>query len=860
MGAPRPGLPQGLRHLRDLGESPLSRVFLVEDHEGVRYALKVLRASVAKDPRIRARWQREGQLLEELHHPQLVQGHGLAEVDGCPALLLEFIDGPTLRARLEEQPLEWEQACRFGVQIARALDKLHRAGAVHRDVKPHNILLHPRRGAVLADLGLVRRDEDVTLTRQGAALGSPAYMSPEQARDPSAVDAQADIYSLGATLHHALGGRPPFLGRGVGEVIHRVLHEEPEALHEGVPSALARVVATAMAKDPERRYERARDFGHDLGRVLLGHAPRLLTRDRRRRLRRRWMIAAAAPLLLAFGWWAQPWSWWTTTSAPSPDEVAGVPEDGAPPVPLGDPDGTEAVGSPRGPRDPAEAFLAWSRGHRRDFAAALGDGELRLALDVLGDLEGAGAPEDAPAGFLQERRRFLADGRRQVDAAAERVAGQAMDLLDVRLRLARENLAGGAFQAEAWSREVRHAWQRAGLSVADLPLRPGAADPEGRLRLAAINLEAEAEVARVAQALERVPGLVDAGQRLLRQGRFAEARRRWEGLEPQALLQSPEARAEVVRIDELLALDRRLEARLREQVGQELELTLRSGSILAGALVPDDDGYALDYFGQARIPVRLLELEAAHAVTWLGGTEDVWLTAQLLWCQDELAAALAAMRRVAPSTTPEERQPRHWLFTWQLETDLREGLLEAEPGEPEPVPSDAEPAGPVEAVVGGDPRLALERAIRRLQPQAEFLRRDDGSLEVVLRDLLLDPDFNLDLRADLRGFRLGRLSLVWDHPRGEALPKRLSFLEDLELSHPGGRLLPSLRVAGSRADGFGVLAGAGRQVLAWDGREVSLDGLMVAPWTGPSARGGRVRLEASTSFRLAELRLRYRPQ
>ncbi|MGB0685057.1 MAG: protein kinase, partial [Planctomycetota bacterium] len=719
---------------------------------------------------------------------------------------------------------------------------------------------HPRRGAVLADLGLVRRDEDVTLTRQGAALGSPAYMSPEQARDPSAVDAQADIYSLGATLHHALGGRPPFLGRGVGEVIHRVLHEEPEALHEGVPSALARVVATAMAKDPERRYERARDFGHDLGRVLLGHAPRLLTRDRRRRLRRRWMIAAAAPLLLAFGWWAQPWSWWTTTSAPSPDEVAGVPEDGAPPVPLGDPDGTEAVGSPRGPRDPAEAFLAWSRGHRRDFAAALGDGELRLALDVLGDLEGAGAPEDAPAGFLQERRRFLADGRRQVDAAAERVAGQAMDLLDVRLRLARENLAGGAFQAEAWSREVRQAWQRAGLSVADLPLRPGAADPEGRLRLAATNLEAEAEVARVAQALERVPGLVDAGQRLLRQGRFAEARRRWEGLEPQALLQSPEARAEVVRIDELLALDRRLEARLREQVGQELELTLRSGSILAGALVPDDDGYALDYFGQARIPVRLLELEAAHAVTWLGGTEDVWLTAQLLWCQDELAAALAAMRRVAPSTTPEERQPRHWLFTWQLETDLREGLLEAEPGEPEPVPSDAEPAGPVEAVVGGDPRLPLERAIRRLQPQAEFLRRDDGSLEVVLRDLLLDPDFNLDLRADLRGFRLGRLSLMWDHPRGEALPKRLSFLEDLELSHPGGRLLPSLRVAGSRADGFGVLAGAGRQVLAWDGREVSLDGLMVAPWTGPSARGGRVRLEASTPFRLAELRLRYRPQ
>jgi len=853
-----------LRFVRALGESPLSRVLLVEDAQGKRFALKILRASVARDPRLRARWQREAKLLQELRHPQLVKGYGTAEVDGCPALLLEFIDGPTLRARLQEHPLEWEQACRYGVQIARALDRLHRAGAIHRDVKPHNILLHPQRGAVLADLGLVRREEDTTLTRHGAALGSPAYMSPEQARDPSTVDAQADLYSLGATLHHALGGVPPFQGRGVGEVIHRVLHEAPEALPQTVPPPLAKVIATAMAKDTEKRYARARDLGHDLGRVLLGHPPRLLTRNRRRRRQHLLLGLAAVPALLLLAFWVRPWSW--IHGSPQQNLAADGGVDAPPP------DASSAAGRakqrpelPPPPPDPVSAFLHWSRGHRQDFSAALQDQELRRALGILGQLEGAEVPAAAPPGFLQERRRYLAAQRLQVDAVAERVGGQALDLLDERLSLARAAMARGPFQVDMWRQEVLRAWDGAALPVAELPLRPGGVDPAGRLRLAAASLEAEDEAAGLERALARVPQLLAADYQLLREGRFAEARQRWEGLEPKAFLQSLEARAEVVRIDELLALDRRLVARLREHVGQELELTLASGSILSGTLLPEEEGYVLDYFGQARIPVRLLDLDAATAVSWLSGEADDWLVAQLLWCQGDLAQALTSMRAVQASATPEEWQPRLWLWLWQQEMD-RSGENVADPSAPAPssegegaVPTRVDGAGPVEAVAAGDPREGLERAILRQYPKATFTRLSDGSLEAAFQDVLIDQRWELDLRGEGRPGDLLRWSLQWQLPAEETAPGRVSWLEDIVLKHPGGRLLPSLRVAGRDSEGFGIEAGGGVQLLSWDGREVQLDGLMVAPWQAPSSPRGRFLLTSSEPFKIQSLRLRLRP-
>lgn len=313
------GLPPGLTLVRQLGSSPLSEVFLVADDAGRLRALKVLRASAARDARIRQRWDREAQLLEEIRHPHLVRSHGALVIQGRPALLLEYVQGRSLRDRLKSGPLGWEEAARIGVQVGRALEVLHRHGALHRDVKPHNILLDAHRGAVLADLGLVRRREDPTLTAPGAALGSPAYMSPEQARDPHAVGPEADVYSLGATLHHALSGAPPFLGQGVGEVIHRVLHEEPEPLPATVPEALRGVVATALAKDPLARYARARDLARDLGRVLLGQEPRRVSR---RVLRGRLVaFALSAGVLLAVGgvWLALP------GAGPASDPAAAAP-------------------------------------------------------------------------------------------------------------------------------------------------------------------------------------------------------------------------------------------------------------------------------------------------------------------------------------------------------------------------------------------------------------------------------------------------------------------------------------------------------------------------------------------------------
>ena len=297
-------LPEGVLLVRTLGRTAFSEVLLVEK-DGVPCALKLLHGVAAHDPRILERWHREARLLNTIEHDNLVRSYGTLDVNGHPALLLEFIDGPTLRELLTESPLGWEQAVRYGVQVARALERLHRNQAIHRDVKPHNILIHPTRGAVLADLGLVRMDDDATLTRQPVALGSPAYMSPEQARDPSEVGPEADVYSLAATLYHALSGRPPFLGKGVGEVIHRVLHEEPPPLPEEVPLPIRQVLACALSKDPESRYARAGDFALDLGRVLLGDKPLLLHRRRRRRRMRIFLaLSGGVAFVGAIGWWA----------------------------------------------------------------------------------------------------------------------------------------------------------------------------------------------------------------------------------------------------------------------------------------------------------------------------------------------------------------------------------------------------------------------------------------------------------------------------------------------------------------------------------------------------------------------------
>lgn len=843
------GLPDGLRALRLLGESPTSEVWLVEDAAHAPFALKILRPSVARDERVRERWQREAELLAELDHPNLVRCHDAFEVGDRPALLLDYVEGPTLREVLRDGPLGWEQAARYGVQIARALGKLHRHGAVHRDVKPHNVLIHARRGAVLADLGLVRRDEDPTLTRQGTALGSPAYMSPEQARDPSDVDAQADVYSLGATLHHALTGRPPFLGAGVGEVIHRLMHDEPEPLPEEVPDALRRVLSTALAKDRERRYARAEDFGSDLGRVLLGYAPRLLTRRRRRlRIRTAWTgggMAAAA--LLAFLFWppAQP-----SGAEESAAIAAQEPTAGAAAQPAAAQPRDEQSLPPPDPESGLRAFEQWSQPFALRMRAALDGGRWRDARAEIDGVRASRIPEAAPVGFMPAKLAWLQTATEELQAAVERAAGRALEILEQETALAREAIALGAFAAEDWEATVMDQWRGAGLRLDGLPLWPGGSDPVGRLKMTRLALERQSEQERLRAALTALPGLRARAAELLRTGDFLAARRLWEDAAPTLFEHAREARFELARTDELLALQRRLEARLRERAGQIVNLSLRDSGRLEGTVIADAAGYAVDYRGQSRIPVDLLLLDAEFALDWLGGQPNPWLTAHLEWCQGREARAADRMEQLDSDGLPAEWAPAFWSVEWRREVLAAAAVGETGPSDPPPAPPAADAEG-VQSAHG-----ALLDALRRRFPGAALTLRGDA-VEIGFAAVSLEPEWSVDLRSELRAWRLTRWEIAWRVGIGQDPPQQLRWLEGVEMRAPVGKL-PEIVLDSRAHPGFGILAGQGVQTLLWDNGEVSLDGVRIGECQAP--RRGILSAESSAPFMLTAVRLSLVPR
>ncbi len=845
---PPPRLPEGYRAVRLLGDSPTSEVWLVEDAEQAQYALKILRAAVARDERVRERWQREAELLGELDHPNLVHCHDALEAGGRPALLLEYIEGPTLREVLREGPLGWEQAARYGVQVARALGKLHRSGAVHRDVKPHNVLIHSRRGAVLADLGLVRREEDPTLTRQGTALGSPAYMSPEQARDPSDVGPQADVYSLGATLHHALSGRPPFLGAGVGEVIHRLMHDDPEPLPDSVPEALRRVLLTALAKDPERRYARAEDFGSDLGRVLLGYPPRLLTRRRRRvRVRLAWsagLCGAAGLAVLLF--------WPGGAAAPAGSDAAQTAEDraeGDAPAPATPLVAESSVPAAPDPELGERVFEQWCQPFALRYQGALEAGRWRDARAEVEAVRGSRVPEGAPLGWRSARQAWLQSAGDGLQAAVERAAGRALEILDQETTLARGAIALSSFDAEEWEDAVAEQWRAAGLRLDGLPLWPGGLDPLGRLKMTRVTLERQAEQERLRAALATLPTLRASAAQLLHAGDFLAARRLWENAEPTLLEHAREARFELTRTDELLALQRRFEARLRERVGQSVMLELRDGGKLEGGVIAAAEGYAIDYRGQSRVPVTLLLLDPEFALAWLSGQANPWLTAQLEWCQGKAGPAAERMEQIDGPTLPPEWAPAFWSVEWRREAT--QTAPEADAGEAPPAPP---PAAAVSGLQGA--RSDLLEALRRRFPDAALTLRGEA-VELAFTGVDLTSGWSVDLRTELRAWRLARWEISWRLGIGADPPRRVRWLDGVELLAPVGAV-PEVLLDGRGFPGFGVLPGQGMQTLSWEDGIVLLDGVQVGPCQTP--RRGILTASADAEFSLGTIRLSLLPR
>ena len=268
-----------LRVIRLLGRGGMGEVYLAEDTRlGRRVALKVLAPELAVDPQYLQRFRREARAASALSHPNVCVIHEVGEgEDGTPFICMELIEGKSLDARLREGPLSIPEIVAIGAQMSDALDAAHAQNIVHRDIKSANVCIDVRGRVKVLDFGLAKRLLDpegapsrktssLANTKSGTLLGTPTYMSPEQAL-ARPLDHRSDLFSLGVVLYELVTGKLPFPGRSVGEVIERIVHAQPEAMgrfNYELPAELERIVRKCLEKAVERRYQTARDLLVDL--------------------------------------------------------------------------------------------------------------------------------------------------------------------------------------------------------------------------------------------------------------------------------------------------------------------------------------------------------------------------------------------------------------------------------------------------------------------------------------------------------------------------------------------------------------------------------------------------------------------
>jgi photosystem II stability/assembly factor-like uncharacterized protein len=267
-------------------------------------ALKVLllggRSGTGEQTRIRT----EAEAIARLQHPNVVHVYEVGEQNGCPYLLMEFVDGGTLADRLRGRPVPPRQAAVWTEAIARGIHAAHRRGVVHRDLKPANVLLTSDGIPKITDFGIARRIDGVdSATRTGVVMGTPAYMSPEQAEGKGkSAGPAADVWAVGVILYEMLAGRPPFVGESAIDVLHGVVYEPaspPSQFQPGIPAALEAICLKCLLKRPEERYTSAETVADELARWLANRGEDAVADDRQ--ARRRWMIpivAGGALLLL----------------------------------------------------------------------------------------------------------------------------------------------------------------------------------------------------------------------------------------------------------------------------------------------------------------------------------------------------------------------------------------------------------------------------------------------------------------------------------------------------------------------------------------------------------------------------------
>src|SRR5437588_1069177 len=299
--------------LAPLGAGGMGEVYRARDTRLERsVAIKILPAQFSSDPVHKQRFEREAKTISHLNHPHICVLHDIGHQDGINYLVMECLEGETLAKRLEKGPLGLEQVLNVGAQIADALDKAHRSGVVHRDLKPGNIMLTPS-GVKLLDFGLAKPVAPLTslatltatrqespVTEQGTIVGTFQYMSPEQIEGKE-LDGRSDIFPLGAVLYEMVTGNKAFEGKSQLSVASAILEKEPaptSAVKPMTPPELDHAIRRCLAKDREERWQTARDLALELKwlteSVSQARIPALKTASKTRREWVAWALALAA--------------------------------------------------------------------------------------------------------------------------------------------------------------------------------------------------------------------------------------------------------------------------------------------------------------------------------------------------------------------------------------------------------------------------------------------------------------------------------------------------------------------------------------------------------------------------------------
>src|SRR5919106_1563840 len=255
----------------------MAEVYLARDELlGREVAVKVLSERLSRDRSFVERFRREAQAAAGLSHPNIVSLYDYGSDEGTYFIVMEHIDGRSLADVIhDEGPLLPERAAEIAADVAKALERAHGAGLVHRDVKPANIMITNNGQTKVTDFGIARAlggDAEATMTQTGMVIGTAAYLSPEQAQG-NPVDARRDVYSLGCVLHEALTGDTPFSGDTPLSIAYKHVRENPERASEvnsDVTEALDAIVMKAMSKNPDNRYANANEMAEDLDRFLAG--------------------------------------------------------------------------------------------------------------------------------------------------------------------------------------------------------------------------------------------------------------------------------------------------------------------------------------------------------------------------------------------------------------------------------------------------------------------------------------------------------------------------------------------------------------------------------------------------------------